>query len=297
MDTRSDLPAPLPHQAPGLSVSKPGPGAPLRILTYNVRRCYGLDGRYAPERIAEVIAESEPDVVALQELDVNRLRSGGIDQAVAIASALRMNVHFHPAMRVVEELYGDAVLSALPLRLVKADALPGVVIRRPHREPRGALWAEVEVDGTPVQIINTHFGLLPGERMKQAEALLGPLWLGHEACREPLILVGDFNSVPSSRSYRRLAARLMDVQARAGIRPHPTFPSRWPLLRIDHVFVSQAIEIEDVRTVRSAVSRVASDHVPLCVDLRIYAPQDNRAAGARNVRAPGAPDFEPRDDP
>ena len=290
MDTRSDLPAPLPHQAPGPRLSKPGHGAPLRILTYNVRRCYGLDGRYAPERIAEVIAESEPDVVALQELDVNRLRSGGIDQAVAIASALRMNVHFHPAMRVVEELYGDAVLSALPLRLVKADALPGV-FRRPHREPRGALWAEVEVEGTPVQIINTHFGLLPGERMKQAEALLGPHWLGHEACREPLILVGDFNSVPSSRSYRKLASRLRDAQARPGIRPYPTFPSRWPLLRIDHVFVSEAVEIEDVRTVRSAASRVASDHVPLCVDLRIYAPEDKQAVGVRNVPAP---DLEPR---
>ena len=120
--------------------------ASLRIMTYNVHRCVGADGRADPRRIAEVIAACQPDMVALQELDVGRHRTGGIDQAHAIAHLLGMSVHFHPALQVEEELYGDAILTALPMRLVKAGPLPGSV----GFEPRGALWAAVEANGTEI---------------------------------------------------------------------------------------------------------------------------------------------------
>lgn len=148
--------------------------ATLRIMTYNVHRCVGADGRADPRRIAEVIAACQPDMVALQELDVGRLRTGGIDQAHAIAHLLGMSFHFHPALQVEEELYGDAILTALPMRLVKAGPLPGSV----GFEPRGALWAAVEANGTEIQIINTHLGLPAYERMAQAKTLLGQNWLG-----------------------------------------------------------------------------------------------------------------------
>ena len=95
-------------------------------MTYNVHRCRGVDRSWSPERIAQVIASCHPDIVALQELDVGRARSGHIDQAEVIARDLGMDVQFFPAMRVMEELYGDAILSRLPARLVKADSLPGI---------------------------------------------------------------------------------------------------------------------------------------------------------------------------
>ncbi len=257
------------------------PPARLRILTYNVRRCYGLDGRYAPERIAQVIAESGAQVVALQEVDVNRARSGGVDQAQAIASALRMNLHFHPAIRVVEELYGDAILSTLPLRLVKAGALPGGRLRT---EPRGALWVEAHLPGARVQIINTHFGLLAQERLAQADALLGPDWLGHPACTGPVVLMGDLNSPPVSRAYRRLAAQLQDVQRMNGQSPLPTFPSRLPVLRLDHAFVGGGVTTDTVSILRTGAARVASDHLPLCVDLLV--PATEMALGEMALAAP-----------
>src|SRR5215207_9342746 len=84
----------------------------------------GVDGRLSPARIAEVIASCNADIVALQELDVGRARTGGVDQAHAIAEELGMHMHFHPAFRVLEESYGDAVLTARPSRLVKAGPLP-----------------------------------------------------------------------------------------------------------------------------------------------------------------------------
>ena len=85
-----------------------------RLLTYNVHRCVGVDRQLDVARIAGVIADLEPDIVCLQELDVGRARTGGVDQAHAIAERLDMSFHFHPAMRVEEELYGDAILTRLP---------------------------------------------------------------------------------------------------------------------------------------------------------------------------------------
>jgi endonuclease/exonuclease/phosphatase family metal-dependent hydrolase len=240
-----------------------------RILTYNVHRCLGTDGRLSPSRIADVIAAYEPDVVALQELDVGRHRTGRIDQAHAIAQALGMHVHFHASLKVLEEEYGNAILTHRPSQLVKAEALPGWA-RKPSLEPRGALWASVQVGGIEVQVINTHLGLRRHERLAQIDTLLGPHWLGHQACREPVILVGDFNATPRSRAYQRLAAHLCDAQTEARLpRPKATFPSRLPILRLDHVFVSRSIRVLRVETVRSPLARIASDHLPLLVEFQI----------------------------
>jgi endonuclease/exonuclease/phosphatase family metal-dependent hydrolase len=241
----------------------------LRILTYNVHRCLGTDGRLSPHRIAEVIASCRPDIVALQELDVRRARTGGVDQAELIARELEMDFHFHPALRVMEELYGDAILTARPSRLVKTGPLPGLT-RFPKREPRGALWASVNVGEAQLQVINTHLGLRANERLAQVESLLGPGWLEHPSCRDPVVLLGDFNSFAASRAYRRLTAKLQDAQRapRPG-RPRATFPAFFPIYRIDYAFVSRSIEVLGASVVRTPLSRVASDHLPLLVDLRI----------------------------
>lgn len=254
-----------------------------RILTYNVRRCLGTDGRLSPGRIADVIATYEPDVVALQELDVGRARTGGIDQAHAIAQALGMQMHFHASLRVLEEEYGNAILTHRPSRLIKAGPLPGGTGRFAP-EPRGALWAAVNLGGTEVQIMTTHLGLRRQERLAQVDHLLGPQWLGHSACREPVILLGDFNASPRSRAYQRLTSRLRDAQTEV---PHQraklTFPSRLPILRIDHAFVSRSIQVMRVESVRSPIARVASDHLPLMVEFQVV-PVGRHKAGLEHVR-------------
>ena len=95
-----------------------------RIMTYNVHRCVGVDGKLDVGRIAAVIAQCRPDIVALQELDVGRRRTGAVDQAHAIANRLGMAFHFHAAMKVEEEHYGDAILTTAPLKVIRAGALP-----------------------------------------------------------------------------------------------------------------------------------------------------------------------------
>lgn len=243
----------------------------LRVMTYNVHSCIGMDGKLTPERIARVIARYAPDVVALQELDVGRLRTESLDQAHLIARYLEMDYHFHPAMHIEEERYGDAILTHLPMRLVKAGALPGLP-DKPRIEPRGALWVAIELNGVEYQVLNTHLGLLPRERRLQAEALLGPDWLGHPDCRGPLVLCGDFNAFPSSQPCRLLRTRLLDAQIELDShRPRSTFFGRFPTARIDHVFVNPGVEVLDVEVPDTEQVRVASDHLPLIVEMRVPA--------------------------
>lgn len=244
---------------------------PLRVLTYNVHACKGRDRVRSPLRIAEVIASAAPDIVALQELDVRRLRSDRLDQAELIARELGMDFHFSPAMRVMEEEFGDAILTALPMRLVKAAALPG--IRFPVRlESRGALWVEIQVGRALVQMMTTHLGLVRRERRNQVGALTGSDWMKHPHCAGPTILAGDFNFLSRSQTYARITSQLQDVQRLVqSRRSSATFPARYPRFRIDYIFVSPSIEVERAEAVRTTATRVASDHLPVVADLRIPA--------------------------
>jgi len=171
-------------------------------------------------------------------------------------------------LQVLEELYGDAILSTLPLRQMKAAGLPRLR-RWPGLEPRGALWSSVDLGGTHLQVINTHLGLLARERLTQVDALLGPEWLGRHDCRGPAILLGDFNAGPLSRTYRCLASKFRDAQRSLAARRQATFPTRAPFRCIDHVFVNHRIEVLAASAIRTPLARVASDHLPLVVDFQI----------------------------
>ncbi|MAD76438.1 MAG: endonuclease [Rheinheimera sp.] len=241
-------------------------------MTYNVHSCIGLDGKIDVERIARVIALAKPDVVVLQELDVGRDRTQGLDQAQLIARALEMEFHFHPAMHLEEEKYGDAILTHLPMTLVKAGPLPGLA-DKPKLEPRGAIWATVELHGQQINIINTHLGLQPRERLAQIDALLSEEWLGHPDCNGPVIFCGDLNAQPGSEVCRRLNQKMTDAQTLLeGYRPRGTFPSRFAAIRIDHIYVSESVEVTAVEIPGSVQAKIASDHLPLLIALAIPQP-------------------------
>ena len=244
-------------------------GRTLRILTYNVHRWLGTDRQISPSRIAEVIAACDPDIVALQEVRVGRVRAGEVDQAATVANALGMELHFQPTIRILGEQYGIAVLTRHASRLVRAERLP-TQSTRPSFEKRSALWVAVEIEGQTVQVVNAHLSLRSGERRTQAAALVGPSWMGHADCTDPAVLLGDFNAPPYSRSYRLIANRLRDAQLSNSFgEPQPTFHTRAPVLRLDHVFVTKSIEVVDAGPVRNPLSRVASDHFPLLAELRV----------------------------
>ena len=148
-----------------------------------------------------------------------------------------MKCQFHPAWRLEEECYGDAILSRVPMHLLRKGPLPS---KSERHEPRGAIWAVIEPEpGLKVQIINTHLSIYPTERDKQAEALATD-WVRPAKEHGTTIVCGDFNAQPSSRAYRHLSQITRDVQSYgARGKPAATFFSPRPLARIDHVFVSE----------------------------------------------------------
>jgi endonuclease/exonuclease/phosphatase family metal-dependent hydrolase len=244
----------------------------LRVMTYNVHRCVGTDKRLDVERVAEVIASLKPDVVCLQELDVGRQRTRSVDQAHRLGELLAMRSHFHAAMTIEEELYGDAILTHLPEVLVRKGPLPGYP-RVPGLEPRGAVWISVKLaDGkggvVDLQIINTHLGLIPKEQQRQVAALVGD-WMAADEWVSPGIVVGDFNATPRSTTYRMLAASLKDCQT--GRVTTATFPSKWPFMRIDHMFMTPGVRVVSVESPYDPRAKLASDHLPLLVELEIEA--------------------------
>jgi endonuclease/exonuclease/phosphatase family metal-dependent hydrolase len=233
-------------------------GRALRLTTYNVHACRGVDGRLKPERVLGVIRQTRPEIVALQELD-------GLACAEYLAEELEMELFFvaaRPRQRG-EGSYGNALLTRLPALLIRAASLPRL---HATTEARAAQWIRVATPFGPLDVLNTHLGLLRDETTLQAEALLGPDWLSADQISPYAVLCGDFNARPSSPAYRRLSARLLDAQLAAG-RPQPTFPAIFPLIRIDHVFLMKTLCASRVEVPSSPSARVASDHRPLSVEL------------------------------
>jgi endonuclease/exonuclease/phosphatase family metal-dependent hydrolase len=227
----------------------------LRIMTYNVHSCRGSDGRLRPERILAVMLRAEPDVVALQELD-------GPEPAEYFAEKLCMSVFFVEARQKGQGTYGNALLSRLPGVSRRYGALPRL---SEATEARAAQCVRFETGFGAVDVINTHLGLSEGERVLQAETLLGPDWLTTPELAAHHLLCGDLNARPNSLAYTRLCSALNDVQTVLP-RPMPTFPAPFPLVRIDHVLASAALRVDRVE-VPKGPARLASDHLPLVVDL------------------------------
>ncbi|MFC1510329.1 glycosyltransferase [Candidatus Omnitrophota bacterium] len=240
----------------------------IRIMTYNVHSCVGMDGKTSPERIARVIGRHEPDIVALQELDMKRLRTGNIDQPHLIAKRLKMIYHFHPSFSIEEEHYGNAIISRYPIELIRAGKLP-TIKNKSKLETRGALSVNVKIGEQQLQIINTHLGLRRKERLKQARELISEKWRG-QASYEPTVLCGDFNALPGSPTFKCLTQKYADAQIELdNHRPHPTWFSHFPIGRIDHLFINSKINVVNVEVSKTKLDKISSDHLPLIVDIEI----------------------------
>lgn len=247
----------------------------LRVMCYNIHSCIGIDGRIRPERVARVINHFDPDIVAVQEVDCHRPRTASHDQSHVICEHLRMHHVFHAMFEEKSERYGIAIFSKFPLEVVKSGYLTDAIPAK-FREARGAIWVKLKVEGRgEFHFINTHFGLGKVERLTQVKEILGKDWLGAIPEDEPVILCGDLNSGPGSMVIKLLGTRLRDVQhLLPGHRPKSTFTSIKPFRRIDHVFVSGHFKVESIDVPETSTARVASDHLPLCVELSIRKDDD-----------------------
>jgi endonuclease/exonuclease/phosphatase family metal-dependent hydrolase len=238
------------------------PNRGARVMTYNVHGFVGTDGAWDPERVASVIEQSSPDLVAMQEVELGHVESDARATAEWLAERLAMRCHFtltRPGRQGGH--FGNAVLSRHAFELVAEGSLP-----RRGGEPRAVQWLRVRSPAREFHLLNTHLGIRFWERLAQIRALLGAEWLIRAGTDLPLVVCGDFNATPLSPVYRALTRDLSDVRGRSR-HLRGTWPSRRPLLRIDHMFVSRDFRVSACDVAADALSRVASDHLPLVADL------------------------------
>jgi endonuclease/exonuclease/phosphatase family metal-dependent hydrolase len=228
----------------------------VRLVTYNVHGCRGGDWRLSPARILSVIERIDPQIVALQEIERP-------EHAEYLARELRMELFFVAAREQRGLAFGNAILTRLPGSLVKAAGLPRL---HSGTEARAAQWARLEADFGALDVVNTHLGLLPDERILQAECLMGNDWLGGQDIGRHAVLCGDLNARPGTLAYFALCRSLIDVPLARG-RARATFPAVFPVVRIDHVLSRPGLIARRVEVPSHLAARVASDHRPLVVDL------------------------------
>jgi endonuclease/exonuclease/phosphatase family metal-dependent hydrolase len=223
---------------------------PLRVASYNVHECRGMDLRKDPERVAAVIRSLDADIVSLQEVLCGPC-DGPSSQVRFLAERTGMHMAVAgPTMRKGDGRFGNALLSRFPITNVRLHdiSLGGF-------EPRGIIDADIRVGDLTVRVVATHFGLWPMERNRQARRLLEILPKKPE---HPLIVMGDMNCwVPGSPVLRHLNERLGTP---ATMR---SFPASFPLLPLDRIWVRPADYRLEVAPPTSRLARVASDHLPM----------------------------------
>ena len=236
-------------------------------MTWNIHGGTGRDGRCDPGRIAALLQDMKCDVAALQEVgDVNRAgrESELADQASWLGRRLGWFVAYGPNLILHGRPYGNAVLSRFPIAHAHNYDLSV-----PAREPRGCLRADLALpDGKSLHVFDLHLGLSGGERRKQAAMLFSADLLRDAAVAAPLVLCGDFNmwSPLPGPIFRLLRTALRDVAVATRAR-RATWPSPWPVLRLDRAYVDASVEVLGSGVVNDPRTRAASDHLPLWVDL------------------------------
>jgi endonuclease/exonuclease/phosphatase family metal-dependent hydrolase len=220
---------------------------PLTVATYNIHSAVGTDGKFDPQRIAGVLREIGADVIALQEVPLGGRKRGDV------LTLLQQATGFHAVEGAVQDTperrYGNAVLSRYPIIATRRlDLSFG------SREPRGALDADIDVNGNPLRIVATHLGLRPAERRDQIKRLLQVFDTG----RMPVILMGDVNEwFVWGRALRWLVSHFEAVPE---VR---TFPSRWPIFALDRIWISPRHRLLRIEVHATPLAKLASDHLPL----------------------------------
>lgn len=226
----------------------------MRVMTYNIRGGWGIDGQWSTERIAEVILDQDPDILCLQEVHQRLPQSRFIDQPGRLQKALGLPVVFQANLRLGVGNYGLAVVSRYPVNTVQNHLLPSV------REQRGALQVHVTTPLGPLTVFCTHWGLNSAERARQGARLAELVG----AVSGPVIVCGDFNEDAEAPGLRQLLSATGLLDADAG-KNRLTYPADTPAARIDYILASPSLLLRDV----FSVSTLASDHLPLVADFSI----------------------------
>ncbi len=236
----------------------------IRIASYNVHKCRGLDRRTRPGRIAEVLAELDADVIALQEVLAVEDASPEENQAQFIADTLGgYAVHFGENRRLAGGRYGNATLTRLPAPFSRNYDLTWQ-----HRERRGCLRTDLQHSGGLLHVFNVHLGTSFFERRHQARRLVSGV-LQPEDLPGPVLIVGDFNEWTRGLASRLMSERYRSVDLRNQIRRRRTYPGVVPFLHLDHFYFDERFHLQRFCLHRSRQALIASDHLPMLAEFEV----------------------------
>jgi len=232
----------------------------VRVVTYNIHRCRGLDRRTRPERIVEVLAAIKPDIVALQEVIGSGPASMG--HAEEIGAGLGMGWVMAAARELRQHQFGNVVLSRHPIREHSQHDLSWKTC-----EPRCSQRVGIDLGPGLLHVYNVHLGTALLERRYQATKLAS--WVHDRRVPGPKLVLGDFNEWSRGIAEDILAHRLQSIDLYPHLRRRRTYPGIFPVLHLDHIYFEGDIEVRHIELPRNRTAMVASDHLPLVADIRV----------------------------
>lgn len=235
-----------------------------RLATYNIHRAFGLDRRFRPDRIAQVMRSLQADAIALQEVDSGLRVSDGRDLVSYLAEETGMRALLGPTLSFAYGQYGNAFLLKNEGRRVREWSLTFG-----RYEPRGALGVETTVGGRDWFLCCAHLGLRRRERRQQIARLLESLPWDRGL---PIALMGDFNEWwPWSFCLAELERYF--PSGAAAYRRSKTFPASWPRLALDRIYLFPEPDGARRWAALEPPAQVASDHLPFVVEFALRHPE------------------------
>jgi endonuclease/exonuclease/phosphatase family metal-dependent hydrolase len=229
----------------------------IKVATYNIRKAVGLDQRRDPARILSVLNEIDADIVTLQEVDRRfGARVSAIPLAMLAADSpyVPVPLNAHPA---AIGWHGNAILVRKGIEVRHAQP-----IDMPTLEPRGAVMAELSVNGHSLRVIGVHLDLSGLWRRKQIRALLAAI--DANPLHMPTVMMGDFNQWSDKGALSELAFHHHRL-----VQTPKSFHTSRPVARLDRIIVSHEVKVSAADCHISALSKQASDHLPIWANMQI----------------------------
>lgn len=234
-------------------------GQVIKVLSYNIHHGENMEGKLDIHGIATVILATNPDLVALQEVDSATSRVNKADQLKELAAATGMYIYFGKAMNYDGGGFGNGILSRYPIEKTQSIALPA---KGEGSEPRTAAMVTVKLPGDSLlRFVSTHLDHLedPADRIAQVNIIIKHA-LAQSAL--PLIVAGDMNALPASEEIGIFKEHFTDATEKLG----PTWPSDKPEQKLDYVLLYDKTKwhVMDAQVVEETV---ASDHRPVIAEV------------------------------
>jgi endonuclease/exonuclease/phosphatase family metal-dependent hydrolase len=232
----------------------------LRVVTYNIHRCRGLDGRTNPQRAIDVLRGLNADIIALQEV----IGAGPNDSghAEAIGAGLGMGWVMASVRHLRSHQFGNVVLSHFPIKQHYQYDLSWRTC-----EARACQRVDLAIDNHTLHLFNVHLGTAFRERKDQSERLAT---IVHDRrITAPKIVLGDFNEWSQGFATQVLSEKLQAIDLSVHLRRKRTYPAILPFLHLDHIYYEGEVDIAGVEVPRTRKSLMASDHLPFLAELKV----------------------------